>query len=110
MSDRLDGIQAILDYMGVSHSEFYRDHYHATTDVDAKLATFGTSPEIRNLPRNLLCEVIGTFVLVFAVLMAVAPTMELASTDGGSALVSTKMGLGAVGALPVGSRPWTCRR
>jgi len=27
LSDRLDGIQAILDYMGIGRTEFYRDHY-----------------------------------------------------------------------------------
>lgn len=27
MSDRLEGIPAIFEYMGVSRTEFYRDHY-----------------------------------------------------------------------------------
>src|SRR5262245_4558357 len=55
---------------------FYRDHYEASNDPDAKLATFATSPAIRNLPRNFLSEVIGTFVLVFAVLLAVEPSIS----------------------------------
>ena len=29
MSDRLNGIEAILSYMDLSHSEFYRVHYQA---------------------------------------------------------------------------------
>ena len=42
---------------------FYKDHYDATEDPDVKLGTFCTMPAIRNIPRNLICEVIGTFVL-----------------------------------------------
>src|SRR4051812_11615707 len=44
----------------------YRDHYTASDDPDAKLATFATSPAIRNLLSNLVSEVVGTFVLIFA--------------------------------------------
>ena len=36
---------------------FYRDHYAASDDADAKLATFATAPAIRNFPNNLLSEV-----------------------------------------------------
>ncbi|HBF43959.1 MAG TPA: hypothetical protein DDW42_10120 [Desulfobacteraceae bacterium] len=28
-SDRLDGIDDIIEYMGICHTEFYRDHYAA---------------------------------------------------------------------------------
>ncbi len=82
---------------------FYRDHYHVTDDANAKLATFSTSPNIRNLPLNFMSELIGTFVLVFAVLMAAEPSVVL----GGTMVTATdaptvKLGLGAVGALPVG--------
>jgi glycerol uptake facilitator protein len=97
---------------------FYRDHYTVSTDPDAKLATFATSPAIRNLPRNLFGEAIGTFVLVFAVLMAVEPSITWASltetgdsrlgetqqseVDAAAAPASAKVGLGTLGALPVG--------
>jgi glycerol uptake facilitator protein len=82
---------------------FYRDHYHVTEDADAKLATFCTAPNIRNRPINLLCELLGTFVLVFAVLMAAEPSLELESgASGVDAMSSAKLGLGAIGALPVG--------
>jgi glycerol uptake facilitator protein len=97
---------------------FYRDHYAVSTDPDAKLATFATSPAIRNLPRNLFGEAIGTFVLVFAVLMAVEPSISWASltetgnsrlgetqqieADAAAAPPSAKVGLGTLGALPVG--------
>jgi glycerol uptake facilitator protein len=51
----------------------------------------------------LVCEVIGTFVLVFAVLMAAEPSLDFGEAAGaGEELVSTKLGLGAIGALPVG--------
>ena len=36
---------------------FYRDHYAACADADAKLATFSTSPAIRRMTSNLFSEV-----------------------------------------------------
>ncbi|HJO03737.1 MAG TPA: MIP/aquaporin family protein [Acidobacteriota bacterium] len=64
----------------------YRDHFAATEDADLKLAVFCTGPEIRNPLSNLVSEIIGTFVLVFAVLYMAAPDV----------------GLGALDALPIG--------
>ncbi len=97
---------------------FYYDHYAASDDADAKLATFATGPAIRNLPRNLLSEAVGTFVLVFAVLMAAEPSLTWASlsetrtsrlaesppreANAGPNSPNGKIGLGALGALPVG--------
>jgi glycerol uptake facilitator protein len=82
---------------------FYRDHYHATDDADAKLATFCTAPNIRNRPLNLVSEIVGTFVLVFAVLMAAEPSLDIGGGAAGvGGLSSPKLGLGALGALPVG--------
>jgi glycerol uptake facilitator protein len=81
---------------------FYRDHYVASTDADAKLATFATAPAIRNLPANLFCETIGTTVLAFAVLLAVDPSITV---EAGATTVpesGMKIGLGTLGALPVG--------
>lgn len=63
----------------------YRDHYAASDDADAKLATFCTTPAIRSSASNLISEIIGTFVLVSAVLFMAVP----------------EFGLGAVDALPV---------
>lgn len=79
---------------------FYYDHYAASDDADAKLATFATGPAIRNPLSNLFSEMIGTFVLVFAVLMAVEPIAQSANVEAG--FPSLKIGLGALGALPVG--------
>jgi glycerol uptake facilitator protein len=75
----------------------YKDHYAVTDDPGGKLATFSTGPAIRGAGLNLFSEVIGTFVLVFAVLSMVAPSLSL---DGGVA--EAALGLGALGALPVG--------
>ncbi len=71
----------------------YRSHFAVTDDAEAKLAVFSTSPAIRKLGENLVSEIIGTFVLVFAVLYIAAPS--LAGPDG------TPGGLGALDALPV---------
>ena len=42
----------------------YLPHWRETPDKDAKLGIFCTRPAIRNLPANLLCEIIVTVVLV----------------------------------------------
>lgn len=68
---------------------FYKDHYDATDDASAKLATFCTMPAIMNRPRNLFCEAVGTFLLIFVILML--------ATDENTAAV----GLGSIGAFPV---------
>lgn len=80
----------------------YRDHYTVTDDADAKLATFATGPAIRNSLNNLVSEFIGTFVLVFAVLLAVDPILFAELPITGGEAKEMKLGLGALGALPVG--------
>ncbi|RMG74783.1 MAG: aquaporin family protein [Bacteroidetes bacterium] len=74
----------------------YKPHYAIAEDGDAQMASFCTAPAIRSLPWNLVAEIIGTFVLVFAVLYIAGPEMEAPGLDG------AKIGLGALGALPVG--------
>lgn len=74
----------------------YRQHYAITEDRDTVLGTFATAPAIRNPFANITTEVIGTFVLVFAVLYMLAPELTTSS------LPDAKVGLGAIGALPVG--------
>lgn len=76
-------VGAVLVYL------FYKDHYDATEDPDAKLATFCTMPAIMNKPRNLFCEVVGTFLLVFVI---------LAFTIGAN---TPEIGMGSLGAFPV---------
>lgn len=75
---------------------FYRQHIRVTPDQDAKLGIFATIPAIRSYANNFFSEVLGTFVLVFAVLFIAEP--ELHATE----LTETEFGLGALGALPVG--------
>lgn len=64
----------------------YRPHFAVTADKDLKLAVFCTGPGIRDNVSNLISEIVGTFVLVFAVLF----------------LAVSVFGLGALDALPVG--------
>ena len=44
----------------------HRDHFNLTPEPDRHLGVFSTSPAIPNTVLNLLCELLGTFVLVFA--------------------------------------------
>ncbi|MEZ4848974.1 MAG: MIP/aquaporin family protein [Bacteroidia bacterium] len=74
----------------------YRDHYQVTEDQGGKLATFCTAPAIKNTLNNLITEIVGTFALIFAVLFAAGPTFT--STAASDATI----GLGTLGALPVG--------
>ncbi|HEU4490360.1 MAG TPA: MIP/aquaporin family protein [Jiangellales bacterium] len=46
----------------------YKRHYDEHTEPAEILGTFSTGPAIRNLPWNLVTEIIGTFVLVFVIL------------------------------------------
>lgn len=59
----------------------YRDHFRVTENKNLKLAVFCTGPEIRNIPVNFISEVIGTLVLVFAVLHLSSPQVGLGSID-----------------------------
>lgn len=45
----------------------YKDHFDDTQDKDAKLGVMCTGPAIRNLPLNCISEILGTFVLCFAI-------------------------------------------
>jgi glycerol uptake facilitator protein len=50
----------------------YSNHWRPTEDPGLKLAVFCTAPAIRNMVANIITEVIGTFMLVFGVLVIVA--------------------------------------
>lgn len=45
----------------------FKDQFDATDDPGTKLGVFSTGPSIPNLPRNIFCEAVATFVLVFAI-------------------------------------------
>ena len=74
-----------------------KDHFDATEDGDTKRAVFCNAPAIPNTFLNLLTEILGTFVLVFAVLYF---TDAVISSD------NTIIGLGSLGALPVALIVW----
>lgn len=70
-------------------------HWKITDDPEAKRSVFCTSPAIRCAPANVLCEAIGTFVLLFGIFC-----MKGASGQPPGAAVYP-IDLGALGALPV---------
>jgi glycerol uptake facilitator protein len=55
----------------------YLPHWALTTDRDAKLGVFATSPAVRHSGANIVTEVIGTAVLVFGVLAIAANAQTL---------------------------------
>jgi glycerol uptake facilitator protein len=63
----------------------YKKHFDATDDAESKLAVFSTMPNIRSYGYNILTEIIGTYILVLAVLYMAEP----------------EVGLGSLNALPV---------
>ncbi len=64
----------------------YLPHWGATEDPGLKLACYSTAPAIRNTVTNVICEIIGTFVLVFGVLAFFA-NADTAATGLGGLLV-----------------------
>ena len=75
----------------------HKDHFNVTPEPQRKLGVFSTIPAIKNTPLNLLGEITGTFVLVFAVLYFTDATLQ--DTD-------QIIGLGSLGALPVALVVW----
>jgi len=73
---------------------FYRDHFKASEDADAKLACFCTGPAIRNNAQSFFCEALGTFALVLPIFLMVDPTLEVPGRE-------VKVGLGTLGLVPV---------
>jgi len=59
----------------------YMPHFAATEDGNAKLGCFCTAPAIRHTLSNFLGEVIGTFVLIYAVLHITSPAGSLGALD-----------------------------
>ena len=53
---------AVLVYLS------YKDHFAETEDRDSKLGVFSTIPAIRNIPSNVITEIIGTAMLLIGVL------------------------------------------
>lgn len=68
---------------------FYKDHFDATSEADAKLGVFCTIPAIENKWRNFFCEFVASWLLVFVILVF------------GTAGETPAVGMGSLGALPV---------
>jgi glycerol uptake facilitator protein len=75
----------------------YLPHWAETADADAKRAVFCTSPAIRQLPANLVSEMIATFVLVFVGTAIVEKSIggALMAPLGGSLVWGIGLSLGA---------------
>ncbi len=59
----------------------YLPHWAATDDQPGKLAVFCTGPAIRSTGANLIAEIIGTFVLVLALLAVLSPENLTPASD-----------------------------
>ena len=72
----------------------YLPHWGATEDPGLKLACFSTAPAIRNTATNIICEIVGTFVLVFGVLAFFANPDTAATGLGGLLVGLLVLGIG----------------
>ncbi len=77
----------------------YFPHWAVTSDPGLKLAVFSTGPAIRNVVWNLVSEIIGTFALVFGILVIKGVMMD----PSGSAV---PLNMGALGIIPVAFLVW----
>jgi glycerol uptake facilitator protein len=75
---------------------FYREHFKASEDADAKLACFCTAPNIRNIPQAFFCEVVGTFCLILPIFLMTDVSVKFAQPAQ-----SAEVGLGTLGLVPV---------
>ena len=76
---------------------FFKSQFDATDDPATKLGVFSTAPSVRNTANNFFCEVVGTFVLVYVILMnrdSGAATSGVASLFTFGLIVSIGMSLG----------------
>lgn len=79
----------------------HKDHFDATAgDPGSQLGVFSTGPAIPNTFRNILSEVVGTFVLIFSVFYFAGPSGTIGENE-------IKFGLGSVGAIPVAFIVWS---
>lgn len=68
---------------------YYKDHFDATEDGDTKLSVFCTMPAIPDKGRNFFCEFLGTWLLVFIILV-------FSNKEN-----VPEVGMGSLGAFPV---------
>lgn len=77
---------------------FYRQHFKASEDADAKLACFCTAPNIRHSAQSFFCEAVGTFCLILPIFLMTdvkVPWPVPAETR------QVVVGLGSLGLVPV---------
>jgi glycerol uptake facilitator protein len=79
---------------------FYREHFKVSDDAGGKLACFCTAPNIRSIPQAFFCEALGTFLLIFPIFLMTDVTVTLPLAGG--TLQQGAIGLGTLGAVPVG--------
>ena len=72
----------------------YLPHWAQTEDEDAKLAVFCTAPAIRHTPGNLICEIIGTAMLLIGMLGIQNEYNELGSGLGPYLIGVLVLGIG----------------
>ena len=72
----------------------YLPHWAPTDDQAAKLGVFCTAPAVRHWPSNLLCEIIGTAVLLIGVLGILNDHNDLAKGIGPYAVGILVFGIG----------------
>ena len=77
----------------------YIDHYRLTKDEETVRGSFCTGPAIRNYKNNFFSELVGTFILVFAIFYIAKPNIEIEGEV-------INFGIGALEALPVGIVVW----
>jgi glycerol uptake facilitator len=79
MVGNITGGQAVFYFLGEFLGAFlgavlawvaFKQHFDAEEDAGAKLAVFSTAPAIRSYGWNLVTEIIGTFVLIFLILVS----------------------------------------
>lgn len=93
------GSYVVAQFIGAMLGAFtvwllHKDHFDATSDQGTMLGVFCNTPAIPNTFLNILSELVGTFVLVFAVLYIASPMLD----DGGA---MKPIGMGSLGAIPV---------
>jgi glycerol uptake facilitator protein len=71
----------------------YLPHWKETTDPSAKLGTFATIPAIRHPISNLICEAIGTAMLVLGILTIITPENLVPDTGFDKAFSPALVGL-----------------
>lgn len=70
----------------------FKDHFDETDNANVKFGCFAPSPSIRNIPRNMFCEIVVTFILVFCF-------KGVCSIDGITPAVSSILMFGVLCAL-----------